>query len=149
MTEKLQNFNLEFLLHKSKVLNANKGIHYRAKAPIVKMLRETAYHKGLEEIENNKLHSMEYYKVTTYVHPPTRRRIDPPNLSPTTKALIDGLTDSGLWIDDDFSHLLETSFKYGGLSNEKDFFKFILNIQEISLEESKNYVLSPDAIVKG
>jgi crossover junction endodeoxyribonuclease RusA len=36
--------------------------------------------------------------VTIYA--PTKRRLDPPNFYPTVKALVDGLTDAGIWTDD-------------------------------------------------
>ena len=71
------------------------------------------------------------FKIRMTVCPPTRRRIDPPNLYPTLKALIDGLTDASWWDDDNFTHLLEVSFRYGGLSGEKDIFRIILDIEEI------------------
>ena len=66
------------------------------------------------------------------IYPPTRRRFDPPNLYPTVKHLIDGLTDSKLWEDDDWKHLNKMSFAYGGnISGTKDLFIFDLIIKEI------------------
>ena len=72
------------------------------------------------------------FKVTMIVCPPTRSKIDPPNLYPTLKPLIDGLTDASWWKDDTFEQLLEVSFKYGGLSGIKGVFRIILEIEEIS-----------------
>jgi hypothetical protein len=72
-----------------------------------------------------------HFKLIVTVLPPTRRRIDPPNLYPSVKAKIDGLTDAGWWEDDDYKHLLEISFKYGGLSGIKGTFKLILDFEEI------------------
>lgn len=60
------------------------------------------------------------FTIRVFVLPPTRRRLDPPNLWPTVKALTDGATDALCWVDDDSSHLLETSFRYGGLSGDKN-----------------------------
>lgn len=68
-------------------------------------------------------------KVTVF--PPSRRRLDPPNLWPTVKALTDGATDAMAWEDDDFAHLLETSFRYGGLSGTKDW-RLELKITEVT-----------------
>lgn len=70
------------------------------------------------------------FKITITVFAPTRRRFDPPNIYPTVKALIDGLTDVCWWSDDDFEHLLEMSFRYGGLSGNKNY-KVVLDIEEI------------------
>lgn len=72
-----------------------------------------------------------HFKMTVFVFPPTRRRMDPPNLWPTVKALTDGATDAVGWLDDDFSHLLETSFRYGGLSGEAGNWRIELLIEEI------------------
>lgn len=77
-------------------------------------------------------------KVT--VCPPTRRRLDPPNLYPTVKPLIDGLTDACWWEDDDFDHLLDVSFRYGGLSDStNNEYLIILDIQAIT--ETSEYIL--------
>lgn len=52
-------------------------------------------------------------KVLVTVYAPTRRRLDPPNLYPTVKALIDGLTDANLWPDDNHEVIKMMSFQYG------------------------------------
>lgn len=72
----------------------------------------------------------EKFTVRVTVCAPTRRRMDPPNFYPTVKALIDGLTDAGWWEDDNFSQLLEMSFRYGGLSGKSDTFTLIVDIEE-------------------
>lgn len=81
------------------------------------------------------------YKIRVVVAPPTRRRLDPVNLYPTVKAIIDGLTDVAWWDDDDFTHLLELSFVYGGLSGDKDTFKLKMEISEVPEEELGAYNL--------
>lgn len=54
------------------------------------------------------------FVVSVSVCPQTHGRVDPPNFYPTVKPLVDGLTDAGWWPDDDYSHLVSMSFKYGG-----------------------------------
>lgn len=71
------------------------------------------------------------FVVIVEVLPPTRRRSDPPNLYPTVKALVDGLTDSGWWEDDDYTQLVQMSFQHGGLSDIKDNYKVILHVIEV------------------
>lgn len=39
-------------------------------------------------------------------------RFDAPNLYPTIKPIIDGFTDAGLWEDDDYKHIRDTTFRY-------------------------------------
>lgn len=85
-----------------------------------------------------------HFGVSVTVCPPTRRRLDPPNLYPTVKALIDGLTDACWWSDDDFTHLLYTSFRYGGLSGEKGVWKIVLDVVGVDDSELGDYITSPD-----
>lgn len=85
-----------------------------------------------------------HFGVNVTVYPPTRRRLDPPNLYPTVKALIDGLTDACWWSDDDFTHLLYTNFRYGGLSGEKGKWKVVLDVVRVNDSELGDYVTSPD-----
>lgn len=82
-----------------------------------------------------------HFRIRVTVSPPTRRRLDPVNLYPTVKAIIDGLTDSHWWEDDDYSHLLELSFVYGGLSGEKDVFRLTMDVEEVGPEELEKYTL--------
>lgn len=71
------------------------------------------------------------FKIRVTVFSLTKGRIDPPNFYPTIKHLIDGLTDASWWKDDDFDHLKEISFVYGGVSEVKGEYKFVLDIEEV------------------
>ena len=82
-------------------------------------------------ISANRSYHHNKFKVIVYVCPPTRRRLDPANFYGSVKPVIDQLTDNGWWDDDDWEHLDEMSFKYGGLSEIKSCFKSILEIQEV------------------
>lgn len=68
--------------------------------------------------------------VAVTVYSPTKRKLDPPNLYPTVKALIDGLTDANLWPDDNHEIIKALTFKFGGLSGQENTFKFVLEIEE-------------------
>lgn len=72
-----------------------------------------------------------HFTLQLIVMPPTRRRVDPPNLWPSLKALGDGLTDCRFWEDDSFEYMLETSFRYGGLSGLKGIWRLQLVITEV------------------
>lgn len=87
-----------------------------------------------------------HFKIRVTVYPPSRRRFDPPNLYPTVKHLIDGLTDASWWGDDQFSQLLEVSFRYGGITGETSMFQLTFDIDEIDESELSEYVLTPDKI---
>ena len=44
-------------------------------------------------------------------YPKPLHRVDPPTMWPTVKPVNDGMTEAGLWIDDDSSHIRRTSFQ--------------------------------------
>lgn len=77
-------------------------------------------------------HIFNKFKVRVLVSPPTRRRLDPVNLYPTVKHLVDGLTDAALWEDDDWGHLVEMSFVIDEKNDTKTNFIFTLVIEEIA-----------------
>lgn len=126
--------DIEFLIFKDNILNSNKQLHRFVKSKNVKFLRELAFNKGeeIKLLEGDKFRTFEKFKVTVLVAPPTRVRIDPPNLYPTVKPLIDGFTDAGFWEDDNFRYLLDTSFRYDGLSGEKGYYRVRLIIEEMT-----------------
>jgi len=90
----------------------------------------------------------EKFKVVVTVCPPSKRRFDPPNLYPTIKHLIDGFTDSSWWEDDQYTNLLEMSFRYGGLSGSKDKFKIILNFEEVTENDINQYIINPELMTE-
>lgn len=111
----------------------------------MRFLRETSYQAGKELKDEVGVH-FDKFKVVVTVMPPTRRRMDPANLWPTAKAIVDGLTDAEWWEDDDFKHLLEISFRYGGLSGERDTFKVKVVVQELTAEEVADYHLESELL---
>ena len=97
----------------NEMISANDRMHHIVKAGITKHLREL----GKNNTPQNVTFSKEYpCNVTITIHPPTKRRMDAPNWYPTIKALIDGLTDGGLWADDNNEVIQSLTFKCGGLS---------------------------------
>lgn len=112
------------------MLNANDRPHWAQKAKITAYLRHIGRLKGLEG------------KYTTYtkkrpcgliitIYSPTKRRLDPPNLYPTIKALVDGLTDAGVWEDDNHEIIKYMTFEYGGLSGIKGKYRIEIDIKEL------------------
>lgn len=67
--------------------------------------------------------------VTIYA--PTKRRLDPPNFYPTIKALVDGLTDAGIWTDDNSEVIKFMTFKRGGPSELPGKYRVRLEIKEL------------------
>lgn len=118
---------ITFNIDRKKLLNANVSYHYHDKGNRAKALRKMANDVGKEEY----LKCFEKVYICARIYSPTRRRFDPPNLYPTVKHLIDGLTDCGYWVDDSHKELPLLAFSYGGLSGEKNIFRIDLEIIEL------------------
>lgn len=82
-------------------LSANDRHHWREKAKRTKALREMGYVKAKAE----RVPAYTIASLAVYVGYPTSRRSDPANSYPTVKGLVDGMTDAGVWPDDDSAHL--------------------------------------------
>lgn len=44
--------------------------------------------------------------VTAFIQYPRNGRADPNNAAPTVKPILDGITDAGIWVDDDSEHVI-------------------------------------------
>lgn len=154
---------LEFTIPRKQMLNAHGNSQWKSKMSIVKRLRTMGYDQAAAISEDRAAHDgtavhFDKFEITVTLKPPIRNRIDPANYYPTAKALIDGLTDAGWWEDDNFEHLLEVRFRYGGLAGvttpdpenpekeirDKAMFRLILDIREI--EDTSGYILKKEYI---
>lgn len=89
-------------------------------------------------------------RVVVHVCPPTAQRCDPPNLYPTVKALIDGLTDASWWVDDDYKAIPVMEFRYGGKSGVRGAYRVVLTIAPVGGAGLAGLAMSPkDAIMAG
>ena len=123
-------FTLSNTKRKKEMLNANDRPHWAQKAKITAYLRQIGRLNVLKG------------KYTTYtkkrpcglmvtIYAPTKRRMDPPNFYPTVKALVDGMTDAGLWTDDNHEVIKYMTFEYGGLSGLKDKYRIEIEVKEV------------------
>ncbi|MGT2800687.1 hypothetical protein [Streptococcus marmotae] len=115
---------------RKEMLNANDRPHWTQKAQITAYLRRIAVLKGQE------YKTIPYTKkrpcgLVVTICAPTKRRMDPPNFYPTVKALVDGLTDAGIWSDDNHEVIRFMTFEYGGLSGVKGKYKIVIEVEEI------------------
>lgn len=132
--------NFEFVLPRNTkqkalnmVINSNDRLHAQVKAKMTKRIRNFAYWHTLstKDKEQAAFSPSRPCEVTIIVYSPTRSRLDPPNLYPTVKAIIDGMTAAGIWTDDDYKVIKKMSFAYGGLSNKKGHYKLVLEVEEV------------------
>lgn len=49
--------------------------------------------------------------VTAFIQYPRNGRADPSNASPTVKPILDGITDAGIWADDDSETVIGPDFR--------------------------------------
>ncbi|MFS1663330.1 hypothetical protein [Streptococcus sp. zg-JUN1979] len=123
----------EFILSNTKkqkeMLNANDRPHWTQRQRITSYLRHIAKLSGQEGKCIPYTNKRPCGLIVT-IYSPTKRRLDPPNLNPTIKALVDGLTDAGVWVDDNHEVIKETLFRYGGLSDIKGKYKIVLETVE-------------------
>ncbi|HEM5582631.1 hypothetical protein HO861_08430 [Streptococcus suis] len=124
----------EFILSNTKrrkeMLNANDRMNWARKAKI------TAYLRQIGRLNVPKGKCTAYTKkrpcgLVVTIFAPTKRRMDPPNFYPTVKALIDGMTDAGIWTDDSHEVIKFMTFEYGGLSGLKDKYRIEIEVEEI------------------
>lgn len=116
------------------VINSNDRWHPQEKAKMTKRIRGLANYCVSAEIDKQAkpFSSKNPCRVSITVYSPTRSRLDPPNLYPTIKAIIDGMTDAGIWVDDNYKVIRSMSFSYGGLSGKKGYYRFVLTVEEVN-----------------
>lgn len=124
----------EFILsntkRKKEMLNANDRMNWARKAKI------TAYLRQIGRLNVPKGKYVTHTKnrpcgLVVTIYAPTKRRMDPPNFYPTVKALIDGMTDAGIWTDDSHEVIKFMTFEYGGLSGLKDKYRVEIEVEEV------------------
>ena len=90
------------------LLNMNHHGHWRTRQRVTRQWR-TAVHQAALMLgtPRQRVHGPSWVRLIIPV--PDRRRRDPANLTPLTKASVDGLVDAGVWIDDtpDYVETLE------------------------------------------
>lgn len=129
---------LTFSLQRSKLISANDRLHFQTKAKKTKFLRQLASYEGkniLYDYFGLPFSEEKPCVVRVIIFAPTNRRYDPPNWSPTTKALLDGLTDANIWTDDNYNVIRRVSFEHGGKSGDKNY-RIVLEISEYDGESS-------------
>lgn len=118
---------LTFTIPKALWLSANDRLHWAEKARRTKALRAmggwaTDLPTGLGTTH-----------VAAFIGYPRNGRADPSNAAPTVKALIDGLTDAGVWPDDDSTHVLGPTFLRDPSTKEAGVYRvrLVMTSQEI------------------
>lgn len=107
-----------FELMRKEMISSNDRHDKFKKAGLTKRLRALARFKCKLGV-NVPYSDKKPCEVIVTIYSPTRRTYDPPNFWPTVKALQDGMTDAGIWTDDNKEVITFTGFRHGGLSGSK------------------------------
>ena len=133
-------FELSHKRSGQEMITSNDRLHFAVKAKMTAYLRYLASLEVKRQFDkfkpvfNKTLFDKKHpCGVTITVLSPTNRRFDADNVQPTAKALMDGMTDAGLWTDDNNKVVKFTKYQYGGLSGT-DKFRLILNVEAMKGE---------------
>lgn len=116
------------------VINSNDRNHHQVQGHMVSRIKKLATYETKAKKDKNMLpFSPERpCNLIVTVYKPTNRRLDTPNLYPTVKALVDGMTEAKIWTDDNDDVIKSTKFQLGGLSGKKGYYRFVLTVEEVS-----------------
>jgi crossover junction endodeoxyribonuclease RusA len=108
-------------------LNSNDRLHRMQEAKITKAWRATAaeYAKYIPPFTS------QVHILAHIFKPRDTHKFDPNNLHPTTKAIVDGLVDAGLFVDDSRQYVIGPDHRWGG----KGLAEVVLEITELPARE--------------
>lgn len=99
---------LTFAIPADQWLTANDRLHWAPKAKRTAHLRNLGFlvatRNGMYDAQFDVTH------VAAFIGYLRNGKADPANAAPTVKALIDGLTDAGVWPDDDSTHVIGPTY---------------------------------------
>lgn len=114
----------------NEMLNQNDRLYHMTKAEIASHLRTIALETDFSEFDEIPTFTPESpCYILVVVHPPTNRRMDSPNWYPTVKPLIDGLTDAGIFSDDNDDVITSVTFIPSGTKTSNKKYKIDLHIR--------------------
>lgn len=122
--------NGKALKNGNEMISANDRLHPQVKAKLTAHLRELSAKMAKETYKHiDMFSSVHTCHMCINICPPTDRRMDVPNWYPTIKALIDGLTDAGVFDDDNDTVIKSYTFMRGPVTDNKKY-KIELIIKE-------------------
>ena len=92
-----------------KLLNLNQRVHWRTRDRITRQIRGDS----MVLTRAARVPHLDRATMTGVLHPHDRRRRDASNWMPSWKAMIDGVVDAKVLIDDDDAHLLSFTIIQG------------------------------------
>lgn len=110
----------------------NKRGDWRAKYRRTSVVKRCAYLTYRSLINSGKLKPPAKWPVhvTAIIHPLTHGRFDSENAAPMVKAILDGITQSGYWPDDNADYVLGPDYRLGEPSAEKAVYHITIRIED-------------------
>lgn len=109
--------------------NEQRNLHHHDLARRSRHVRELARNTALDA----GLYRVERCRLTVTASIPTARRFDPNNIAGTVaKHAIDGMTDAGVWEDDDSEHVVFTGYQRGPKTGVAGMYRLTIDIEEAS-----------------
>lgn len=110
-------------------LSANKNLHWAPKAERTRGLRRMGKSGAIG------CRSFDVCHVAAFIGYPRNGKADPANAAPTVKALIDGMTDAGIWEDDDSTHVIGPTYLRDPKTSDGNYsVRLVLTDQDIPWE---------------
>lgn len=112
-------------------MTSNSRLHHMAKGRRTRALREMA--GWMARARRLKVASPVHLVVSVGFR---GSRADPTNVEPTVKALVDGMTDAGVWEDDSSDHIARTSFERGPNSKKPGHRRITMILEPVEREKN-------------
>lgn len=118
----------------NEMISSNDRLNYHVRAELTDHLRTVASFEARQYVGDIPKGTYLYSKknpchIVVHVCPPSSRRMDAPNWYPTVKPLVDGLTDMGMFEDDNNDVITAFTFIPGEKTTNKKYL-IILEIRE-------------------
>ena len=120
---------LTFTIPHDKWLSSNQRLHWASKAKRVAWLRHIVSSPFIASRMSAPYGGL--VRITAHIGYASNTRADPNNAAPTTKALIDGLVEAGMFIDDSHEWVLGPDHRRDTEKAPRGFHTVRLEIEEV------------------
>lgn len=108
-------------------------------------IRWGANARNTDRAAYDRIRNADTIQFTVIEHPLTHGRFDPENSAPMVKAVIDALTATGWWADDDGSHIIGPDYRPGAPSARKGWYALEFHLQPFNIAGT----ITADRITEG
>lgn len=114
-------------LHRDQIINANHRPHWTKRATLTRTIRNISHWNALANLQPVERRTR---IIVTYGWTGPGRVRDSGNLQPTSKALVDGLVDAGIFPDDNDKWVVGPDNRFGDRSDRNGLVKITIELEE-------------------